>query len=61
MDLKDHEPLYPKDGTRYYAAMASAIEEFEAWETSRQKLGGGIQIFTTKDAAEEFDGDLTDE
>lgn len=51
--MLDHEPLYPKDGTRYYAAMAEAIEEFEAWEATREKLGGGIQIFNTKELEDE--------
>ena len=51
---RDHEPLYPRDGVLYTTAMAEAQQEFDAWELTRTKLGGGIQIFTTKNVEEEL-------
>ena len=57
-DRSDYEPLYPKDGTRYVRAMGEAKEEFDAWELTRTKLGGGIQIFTTKNVEEELGHDV---
>jgi len=53
-----YEPLYPKDGALYATAMKEAAEEFNAWELTRTRLGGGIQICTTKQVAEEFGEEL---
>jgi hypothetical protein len=38
--------------------MAEAQQEFDAWELTRTKLGGGIQIFTTKNVEEELGHDV---
>jgi hypothetical protein len=58
MRRRDHEPLYPQDGEQYRMAMAEAQMEFDAWELTRTKLGGGIQIFTTKEVAQELGEDI---
>lgn len=38
--------------------MLEAQQEFEAWELTRMKLGGGIQIFTTKEVTQELGEDI---
>lgn len=41
-------PLYPEHGAPYYAAMAEAIEEYEAAIADR-KLNKGIRVYSRKE------------
>ena len=41
-------PLWPEDGPIYYAAMAAAAEEYEAWVEGR-KVGKGIRVYSRKE------------
>lgn len=46
------KPLWPDDGVPYYAAMAAAIEEYEAWLSDR-KIQKGIRVYSRKELEEE--------
>lgn len=46
--MNEDTPLYPEHGAPYYAAMAEAIEEYEAMIEGR-KLNKGIRIYSRKE------------
>lgn len=47
-------PLYPDDGAPYYAAMAAAAEEYDAWVAGR-KGQKGIRVYTRAELDKERD------
>lgn len=46
----DYDPLYPRNGVLYTAAMKMAQDEYDTWNNGRKMMGGklGIQIFAVR-------------
>jgi hypothetical protein len=50
--MREHQPIYPKDGQVYTDAIASAEDEYKTWLDSR-KDKVGLQLFAIRKSKKE--------
>lgn len=59
-DMREHRPIYPRDGQVYTNAISAAEDEYKAWLESR-KDQVGLQLFAIRKSKKENAHDVRSE